>query len=100
MAIQSKQDMSVEKDILIMSLATLAIVSLVFVTWAVIGFSNWIVGHSGVEDMLNRDGKHTLVFLKDSFWFLGRGLLLAEIIVGMVFLGLLWRRIYRRKFES
>jgi hypothetical protein len=87
-------------DILIMSLATLAIASLVSVTWAAIDFSNWIVGHSGVEDLLKRDGKHTLVFFKDLFWFLGGGLLLAEIIAGVIFLWLLWRRIYRRGFES
>jgi hypothetical protein len=82
-----------------MLLATLAVVSLVFVTWATVAFSTWIVGRSGVEDLLARDGKHTWLFLKDSFWYLGRGLLLAEIIAGTVFLWLLWRRIYPSGFE-
>ena len=84
-----------KKDIPIMLLATLAVVALVFVTWTAVAFSTWIVGHSGVEDLLARDGKQMLLFLKDSFWFLGRGLLLAEVVVGIMFLWLLWRRISR-----
>jgi hypothetical protein len=88
-----------KKDITIMFLAMLAIASLVFVSWVAVAFSTWIVGHSGVEDLLARDGKHTLLFLKDAFWFLGRGLLLAEIIAGIVLLWLLWRRVCRRGFE-
>ena len=90
-----RHDAPMKKDIILMFLATLAVVALVFVTWAAIGFSIWIVGHSGVEDLLARDGKHTLLFLKDTFWSLGRGLLLAEIIGGIVFLWLLWQKIYR-----
>jgi hypothetical protein len=82
-----------------MLLATLAVVALVFVSWAAVAFSTWIVGHSGVEDLLAHDGKSTLLFLKDAFWFLGRGLLLAEIVAGIVFLRLLWQKIFRRGFE-
>jgi hypothetical protein len=84
-----------KRDITIMLLATLAVVALVFVTWTDVAFSTWIVGHGGVEDMLARDGKHTLLFLKDSFWLPGRGLLLAAILAGIMFLWLLWRRICR-----
>ena len=82
-----------KKDITIMLLATLAVVSLVFVTWTAVALSTWIVGHSGVEDLLEQDGKHTLLFLKDAFWFLGWKLLLAEIIAGIAFLWILWQKI-------
>ncbi len=84
-----------KNDPLIIVLATLLTASLIFVTWAQIGISTWIVGHSGVEDLMLKDGEHTLFFLKDGFWFLGRGLLLVEAVFGGTLLWLLWVRLYR-----
>jgi len=80
-----------------MLLTALLIASLVFVSWAEIAVSTWIVGHSGVEDLMARDGKQALLFLKDSFWFLGRGLLLAEVVVGGILLWMLWSRHYGKE---
>jgi hypothetical protein len=84
-----------KNDPLIIVLATLLTASLIFVTWAEIGISTWIVSHSGVEDLMKKDGEEMLLFLKDGFWFLGRGLLLAEAVFGGTLLWVLWGRLYR-----
>ena len=77
-----------------MHLATLLIAALIFVTWADVAISTWIVGHSGVEDMMKRDGKETDLFLTDAFFHLSSGIYLAEIVAGGILLWLLWRRLH------
>ena len=81
------------KDGLILLLVTIMIGALLFVTWADVAISTWIVGHSGVEDMMKRDGKETALFLKDAFFHLKPGIYLAEIVPGGTLLWLLWRRL-------
>ncbi|MEI7731722.1 MAG: hypothetical protein WCO56_19275 [Verrucomicrobiota bacterium] len=85
---------AMKKEATIMLLGGLLIASLMFVTWAEVGISTWIVGHSGVEDLMEKDGKHTLLFLKDAFFHLSSGIYLAEIVAGSILLWLLWRRFY------
>ena len=55
----------------IMLLATFICGALVFVTWTKIALSRWIVGHSGVGDMMEREGKHTELFFLDVFFTWG-----------------------------
>lgn len=78
-----------------MVIATLLLFALLFITWAEIAVSSWIVGRSGVEDLMQRDGKQTLLFFKDTFFHLGSGILLAELALGGTLLCLLWHRLFR-----
>ena len=84
------------KNTTIMSLATLAVGSLIFVTWAMTTISTWMVRQSIDDKFMQLDGISTEMFLMDAFWYFGRSVILpAESVVGILFLWLLWRRLYR-----
>ena len=76
----------------IMVLATLCVVSLVCVTWALTRVSSWIVFHDHVWGEMDAGGaklEHSI-----AEWFhVARGLYIpaVEAVVGGVFLFLLWR---------
>ena len=79
--------------IMLMSLATLATGSLIFVSWALMRVSAWIVFHDEVSAQMDREGamfEHYLaeVFLQAGF------LITLEVICGAIFLGLLWYALY------
>ena len=84
-----------KKDSIIMTLTALLIVALLLVTWAEIAVSSWIVGHSGVEDLMHQDRKETLLFLKDAFFHYGSEIFLLELGVGVTLLWLLYRKLSR-----
>ena len=88
-----------ERKMILMFLGTLAVVSLMFTTWAMVRISSWIVFHDSVEYQITSkiDG-----FLVEAFFFGNDGwLVITEGVCGIAFLGLLWHTLYRsEKKES
>lgn len=75
-----------------MTLASLAVVSLVAVTWALIRVSAWIVHHDEVWGRMDREGAGREHWIAE--WFNVAGALYLPVIeaaVGAVFLFFLWR---------
>ena len=77
---------------LIMTLAVLAVVSLVYVTWALTRVSAWIVFHDHVWAEMDREGAKLEHNIAESF-LVARGVYIpfVETVVGLLFLFLLWR---------
>ena len=82
-----------ERKMILMFLGTLAVVSLMFTTWAMVRISSWIVFHDPVESQITSRIDGVLV----EAFFIGHGgcLVITEGICGMAFLGLLWHTLYR-----
>jgi len=82
-----------EQKAILMLFGSLAVVSLMFTTWAMIRISTWIVGYDSVYYHLNKVDS----FLVDAFFQCRAGawILVLEFICGAFFLGLLWHRLYR-----
>ena len=81
---------------LIMFLATLAVSSLVVVTWALTRVSAWIVGHDEVWGKMDHEGATLEHYIAEAF-LSERHLPTIEAIVGGVFLFLLWRALFARQ---
>jgi hypothetical protein len=86
---------------LIMVLATLAIISLVVVTWALTRVSAWIVFHDPVWAQMDREGAELEHGISEAF-LVARSFYIpaVEAIVGVVFLFLLWRALSARPKAS
>ena len=83
---------------LIMILATLAVVSLVSVTWALTRVSAWIVFHDHVWAEMDKEGARIEHEIAESF-LIARSVYIpaVEAVVGLVFLFLLWRALSTRQ---
>jgi hypothetical protein len=81
---------------LIMLLASLAVGSLVAVTWALTRVSAWIVGHDEVWGKMDNEGAKLEHYITEAF-LSERYLPTIEAIVGGVFLFLLWRALFARQ---
>jgi hypothetical protein len=77
---------------LIMLLASVAVISLVTVTWLLTRVSAWIVGHDPVWDQMDKEGASFEHAVAEAF-LVARNLYIPaiEAIIGIVFLVLLWR---------
>lgn len=85
-----------QKKIVVMILATVAVLSLIFVTWAMSRVSAWIVYHDPVWMQMEKEGaglEHLLAeaFLAAKDWLF----FTIELICCATFLGLLWHTLYR-----
>jgi hypothetical protein len=76
-----------------MSLATLAINSLIFVSWAMMRVSAWVVYHDEVWAQMDREGAMFEHYLAEAF-LQADFLITLEVICGAGFLGLLWYVLY------
>ena len=77
---------------LIMLLATLAVSSLVAVTWALTRVSAWIVFHDPVWGQMDREGARVEHEVAEAFLVARDCYIPAiEAVLGIVFLVLLWR---------
>ena len=76
----------------IMTLATLAVTTLVVVTWALTRVSSWIVFHDRVWGQMDSEGAMLEHHIAEMF-HVARGLYIpaVEVVVGIVFLFRLWR---------
>ena len=84
-----------EQKAILMVLGSLAVISLMFTSWAMVRISVWIVGNDSVENQMSKlDSALVEAFFicKDGAW-----LLVLEFLCGVFFLGLLWHRLYRSK---
>ncbi|MES2658306.1 MAG: hypothetical protein V4689_06790 [Verrucomicrobiota bacterium] len=88
----SQRDM----NCIVMFLATLAVSSLVVVTWALTRISSWIVPHDEVWGKMDREGAELEHYIAEAF-HAARQLPTIEAIVGVVFLFLLWRALFTRQ---
>jgi len=82
---------------LIMTMAALAVTSLVYVTWALTRISAWIVYHDHVWAEMDREGAKLEHKIAESFLIAHNVYIPAvEAVVGLVFLILLWRALSAR----
>jgi hypothetical protein len=86
---------------LIMLLATLAVGSLVAVTWALTRVSAWIVFHDPVWGQMDKEGAELEHGIAEAF-LVARDFYIPafEGIVGLVFLVLLWRELTRQQIQE
>ena len=81
---------------LIMFLATLAVTSLVYVTWSLMQVSTWIISHDPIWERMDSEGAGRELAIAEAFHFARFCRILeVEALIGSVFLFLLWRVLLR-----
>ena len=85
-----------KRKMLLMVLGIFGTVSVIFTTWAMVRASTWIFTHN-TDATLNAEGFGTVAKLANAFIWAdqGGGILIDEVVVGIVFLWLLWHTLYR-----
>ena len=85
-----------KRKMLLMVLGLFGTVSVIFITWAMVRASTWIFYHDA-DATLNLEGFGTVATLAYAFIWAdqGGGILIDEVVVGVVFLWLLWHTLYR-----
>jgi hypothetical protein len=87
-----------QKKLVVMILATVAIVSLISVNWAMGRVSAWVVYHDPVYEQMEKEGHWLEHLLAEVFIGANEQVFIAiELICGVTFLGLLWHTLYRDK---
>ena len=81
-----------DMKLLIMLLASAAVISLVAVTWSLTRVSAWVVFHDPVWDQMDKEGAGLEHGIAEAF-LVARDFYIPaiEAVVGVVFLVLLWR---------
>ena len=90
-----------QKKLVVMILAAIAVVSLLFVTWAMSRVSAWIVYHDPVWMQMEKEGAGLEHLLAEGFLAMKDWLFFAiELICCVTFLGLLWHTLYRDEHKE